>query len=84
MSEQQLTRSDVTAAYNRVDWPIGFETSGDVAKVQWAARRAIAALERLSLECEIARTRRLAAIDTRDAQRNRRMLSALINARGNR
>lgn len=84
MTDQKIDRTDLSHAYNRVTFPGGYETQGDADKVQWAARRAVAALERLHLECQIASTRRAAAVDTRGGKRNRQLLSVLIKARGNR
>jgi hypothetical protein len=81
VSDQKVEQGDLRSAYNKVDFPHGYETQGDVDKVQWAARRAVAALERLSIECSIAKARRDAGIDSRNAKRSRELISTLVKLR---
>jgi hypothetical protein len=77
-----VDRSALQSAYNQVTFPGRYESQRDADRVQWAARRAVAALERLSLECEIVTHRNLAAQETRSANRAREMVSMLVKLRG--
>lgn len=83
MSEQQIDQVDLNRAWSRSQsMPSGYETSGDAERVQWAARRVIAALSRLDLEISIARERSTAANSARNAKRSRRAASELAKLRG--
>lgn len=82
MSDQPIDRTDISSAFNSVSFPSTYETQGDADKVQWAARRAVAALQRLSLECSIADARRRAANDGRAASRARKLAAELAKLRG--
>lgn len=84
MTAEKVDRTDLSAVYNRVSFPSRYETKGDADRVQWAARRAIAALHRLNLECEIGAARNAAMQESRSASRNRALLSSLVKLRGQR
>lgn len=84
--ETKLVKSsDLFSAFNRLACSridsICYETAGDRQKVQWAAHKAIAALERLELEMTIAEERRRMAQARRSINGHRTMLRLLLERR---
>lgn len=74
-----INQDQLRRAYNSVDM-VGL--AAEPAKVQWAARRAVAALERLSLELHIAAARRDAERATDEAKRQTKLARTLTALRG--
>lgn len=83
MSDTPISQDDLRIAWNRCNSiPARYETAGDEAKVQWAARRALAAINRLNLEITIAEERNRMAGSERQAKGHRNTLRGLIRLRG--
>ncbi|AXN53340.1 hypothetical protein PBI_THONKO_68 [Mycobacterium phage Thonko] len=82
MTEQTLDRTDISHAVNRVSFPMRYETGAQAEAVQRAARKAVAALDRLALECSIAEARRVEADARRTAERQAKLAASLAKQRG--
>jgi hypothetical protein len=77
--------TDLNRAWNIcAKLPTSYETSGDAKRVQWAARRAVEALERLDLEINIANERNAAGRSARSTKLARDNVKRLSAMRGKR
>lgn len=80
MTDNVIDQRQLSRSYNRCSLNGALEVA-QAAKVQWAARRAVNALERLHLELSIADAKRMSRMESEAAKRHAKLVRELEKLR---